>query len=62
MADGGSKLSKTASFGPDPVLEEAAESVGIWKFCAAASAWDSMLPIASYIGLLKSRFASVETS
>ena len=73
MAEGGSrlKLSKLGTvmevlspLGEDPPVVDP-ESDGIWKppgCAAAAAACDSILPIASYMGLLKSRFPSEVTS
>ena len=45
-------------------LEEPADESheGMTKLAAAASAWDSMLPMASYMGLLKSLLPSEVTS
>ena len=71
MAEGGSRL-KLSKLGTviewlSPLGDELAEpeSEGIWKFpgcAAAASACDSIVPMASYIGLLKSRLPSDVTS
>ena len=73
MAEGGSrlKLSKLGTvmevlspLGEEPPVVEP-ESEGNWKppgCAAAATACDSIFPIASYIGLLKSLLPSVVTS